>query len=110
MTRSTSRTSDGKAKGATTNPDGTKRHFVIEDVVEILEGDAKRIVLQLLRFSDGRLQYRFGYYVLSAKNELGDRWIWVRNTLQIYPEHLAVLLKMAGEKGWYPHPNPDSNY
>jgi hypothetical protein len=105
VARSTPRTSDGKTTGTTTKSDGTKRHFIIEEVAEIQEGEAKRIVLQLLKFSDGRLQYRFGYYVLSTKGESKDRWIWGRNTLQIFPEDLALLLKIASERGWYPKPS-----
>lgn len=105
MARSTARTHDGKAIGTATKSDGTKRKFIIEEVAEIHEGEAKRIVLQLLRLPGGRLQYRFGYYVLSTKGESKGRWIWGRNTLQIFPEDLAALLKIATERGWYPKPS-----
>ena len=104
MPRNTDKSSDGKPIGTTTKADGTKRHFVVEKVSTVMEGDTKRIVFQLLRHPDGRWQYRFGYYMLGAKDEWKDRWRWVRNTPQIFPEHLVLLLQQAASEGWYPNP------
>lgn len=105
MPRSTETTTAGKPIGTATKSDGTKKHFVVERVVEVMEGDFKRIVFQLLRLSGGRFQYRIGYYVLGTKNEWKDKWIWARSTPLVNPEHLAALLAQATRQGWYPSPS-----
>lgn len=62
----------------------------------------KLIYLQKLRHkSDNRIEYRFTYYMLSAKKgRMFNHWVFGQFSLMIPTKDLAHLLKKAQEAGW----------
>jgi hypothetical protein len=34
------------------------------------------VVLQLVRFDDGRKEIRLGYYIIGKKPKMRGRWVW----------------------------------
>ena len=102
MPRATEYTDEGKAKGSTISSDGTRSHFVVENYVEVNEGERKRLVFQCIKFTNGRRQYRLGYYTLGSKDEWKGKWRWARSTPLVNPDDFAKLLLQATEAGWYP--------
>lgn len=104
MARATPKNEDGNPIGIATKSDGKTQKFIVRKVVEEMEGDEKKLVLQLLEFSSGHQQYRLGYYVKGKSGDMRSKWIWARSAPMINPEHLESLLSKARMEGWYPTP------
>jgi len=61
---------------------------------------AKAIYLQKIRFlDDGRIEYRFAYYVIPRKGAK-DRWIFANRPLFVPPDILNSMLIEAREEHW----------
>jgi hypothetical protein len=84
--------------------DGTVRHFRIEDEIIRRQGnsDRKIIVLQKMRLiEEGRIEYRFGYYMIGMKPRAKGRWVWGQFCLLIPERDLTALLAEAERRGWF---------
>jgi hypothetical protein len=86
--------------------DGRKVYKTIEDEIVLVEKSStvhkKLIYFQKLRFEeDGRLQYRFTYYMLGFKAGLRrGRWVFGQYSLMIDPKDLSWLLRTARKRRW----------
>jgi hypothetical protein len=87
--------------------DGRRLYKTIEDEIVLVEKSKKRhikklIYFQKLRFEeDGRLQYRFTYYMLGFKaGPSRGRWVFGQYSLMIDPKDLTWLLKAARKRKW----------
>ncbi len=90
----------GKRRTITTI-DGTKVHLVIKDEIVVPSGAEKLIYLQKLQFEeDGRIEYRFTYYMRGFKPSRKGRWVFGQYSLMIPEEELHRLLTEARRRGW----------
>ncbi len=60
----------------------------------------KKLVLQQVRFTDGKQQLRLGYYVLGQTGDRKDSWIWGRNAPFLDASELQELVGEAKKNGW----------
>jgi hypothetical protein len=75
--------------------------YKIEDEIIEPQGKGKLIYLQKTRFrDDGRVEYRFTYYVIARKGRVRGHWVFGRNSLFLPETELARLLARAREKEW----------
>lgn len=80
---------------------GRKIHLVVEDEIIIPQGTGKLIYFQKLQFEeDGRIEYRFTYYMLGQKPSRRGRWVFGQYSLMIPRRELAILLRRARARGW----------
>jgi len=92
-------------RSAHTAIDGRKVHRVVEDEVKLRQRSArhsKLIYFQQIRCEeDGRLEYRFTYYMLGVKpGPRRGRWVFGQYSLMLPPRELGRLLKKARKRGW----------
>ena len=83
---------------------GQRVKLVIEDEIVRRQSTApnKAIVFQKIRFEeDGRVEFRFGYYMIGRKAGAKGRWVWGQYALLIPKRDLRYLLKKAQSKGWF---------
>ena len=83
---------------------GTKRHMVIEDEILHKQHNAPRklISFQRIRMEEkGRIEYRFGYYMIGVKPGAKGRWVWGQFCLLIPEKDLKSVMKKAEKKGWF---------
>ena len=81
--------------------DGTRITTTIVDQIVAEQGSGKLVYLQMIRFPDGHLEYRFTYYVMARKGtHKGKGWVFGRNSLVVPAIQLDALLKGAKEKSW----------
>jgi hypothetical protein len=84
--------------------DGRKIAMVVEDEIhreQASSRNGKLIYFQKLRFEeDGRLEYRFTYYMLGLKSGARGRWVFGQYSLLIPAEDLAWFLSEARKRGW----------
>jgi len=88
-----------------TGIDGSTIHKTVEDEIVLRQRTArheKLIYFQKLRFEeDGRLEYRFTYYMLGFKpGARQGRWVFGQYSLMVPPKDLGRLLKEARKRGW----------
>jgi len=63
--------------------------------------DEKRIYLQKIIHDDGRLEYRFTYYMRGVKpGKRKGTWVFGQYSMMIPRRELALLLKKARVLGW----------
>ena len=74
---------------------------ILDEIIEP-QGSEKLVYLQLIRFPDDHLEYRFTYYVRARKGpHKGVAWVFGRNSLVVPPAELKVILEKARtEKHW----------
>jgi hypothetical protein len=75
-------------------------YTVLDEITEE-QGDSKRIYVQKTQFKDdGRIEYRFTYYVIARKGKVQGSPVFGRNSPFIPTVQLASLLSKARAKGW----------
>lgn len=75
--------------------------YKVEDEIVEPQGDTKLVYVQKIRFKDdGRLEYRFTYYVIARKGKVLGRWVFGKNSLFVPTEQLSKLLDKARMKNW----------
>jgi len=82
---------------------GEVRYFRIEDQISHLESGSsdKVICFQKVRWEhNGRVQFRFGYYMLGVKSGAKGRWVWGQYALFIPKRDLKALIRKAEKRGW----------
>jgi hypothetical protein len=90
----------GKRRRITTIT-GRKIHLSVTDEIVVPQGSRKLIYFQKLRFEeDGRLEYRFAYYMLGHKPGRRGRWVFGQYCLMIPRRELTMLLRKARARGW----------
>ena len=63
--------------------------------------DEKRIYLQRIKHDDGRIEYRFTYYMLGFKHgKTKGKWVFGQYSIMIPQRELSYLLKNAKIEGW----------
>ena len=82
---------------------GKPVHLTIEDEISRIQStaDHKVITFQKVRFEDGRVEFRFGYYMIGVKEGARGRWVWGQFALLIPPADLKALLKEANKRKWF---------
>ena len=98
--------------GRSRTPSGRVLKYEIEKTIELLVGpaDRKKLVLQKVRYTDGREQLRLGYYVKGSEKDLSDKtgksrkptekWIWGQNAPFLDLAQFAKIVEDARAVGW----------
>lgn len=76
----------------------------IEDEIARFQSTARHKVIcfQKIRFEkDGRIEFRFGYYMIGVKAGAKGRWVWGQYALLIPKKDLLALLREAKSRGWF---------
>lgn len=85
------------------NINGAVRYFSVEDEICRLQSGAPNKVIcfqKVRREHDGRVQFRFGYYMLGVKPGAKGRWVWGQYALFIPRSDLKTLIQKAEKRGW----------
>jgi hypothetical protein len=87
-----------------TSIDGKKSSFIVEDeIIREQEGSIHRKLIYLQKIKhepDGRLEYRFTYYMEGLKGRTKGRWVFGQYSLMIPQRDLTWLLNQARKKEW----------
>lgn len=84
-------------------PGGGHFYFTIVDEIHIAQSNlpTKRIYLQRIKFeSDGRVEFRLGYYIIGKKPAMRGRWVWGQFATMIPVSDFLRITRMAKRKGW----------
>jgi hypothetical protein len=61
----------------------------------------KTIVLQKIRHeTDGRIEYRLGYYMIGVKPRMAGKWTWGQYATLIPARGFRALIKQAERRDW----------
>lgn len=84
-------------------PDGEVFHFEIVDEVRKFQDDSKTkiIVLQLIKFDDGKKEIRLGYYIIGKKPKMRGRWVWGQYAALMPAQIFHSVIQQATKKGWF---------
>jgi hypothetical protein len=93
----------GKRGKAVMPPDRRVLRFTITDEVRSF-ADSRRtkvVVLQLVRFDDGRKEVRLGYYIIGKKPKMRGRWVWGQYATFMLTRVFQSLIRKAIERQWF---------
>lgn len=83
--------------------DGTPERFTIVDEIRRRQSSArsKTIVLQKIRrASNGRIEFRLGYYMIGVKPRMAGKWTWGQYATLIPARDLKALITRARQREW----------
>jgi len=91
--------------GKTTKTKGVDGHpveftVVDEDIFIAPSNPGKAFCLHKIEHSDGRVEFRIGYYMIAHKPRMRGRWVWGQYAPIMTSEELALIFKHACQKGW----------
>jgi len=83
-------------------PDRSRLSFTIVGEIHFAQSGAphKQIYLQRLRFDDGRIQLRLGYFKIGKKKRMRGRWVWGQYATMLPVADFRRIIKKARRKGW----------
>ena len=83
-------------------PEGGHFRFTIVDEFHIKQTKlpTKLIYLQKIKFdSDGRIEYRLGYYVIGKRPVMRGRWVWGQFATMIPLRDFRRIVRKAKSRG-----------
>lgn len=82
---------------------GERMKFEVIDEIRRFQSSlpSKTIVLEKIRFEDGRIELRLGYYIIGKKPKMLGRWVWGQYATLLPVEDLAALVGEARRRGWF---------
>jgi len=88
-------------KGSLIDIDGNLVKFEIEKYVELTHSSnkEKKLVLQKLKFENGKKELRFGYYVIGRKPKMIGKWVWGQYSPFISQKDFHKLIEKARKTG-----------
>jgi len=110
--RNTEVSDRGLKIGRSKTSSGNVLKYEIEKTIELVVGYAgrKKLVLQKVRYIDGREQLRLGYYVKGTEKVPSDKtgkvrkptdnWVWGRNAPFLDMDQFARIVEEARSAGW----------
>ena len=60
----------------------------------------KAFAIYKLQHSDGRVQFRLGYYMIAHRPRMKGKWAWGQYATMMTPKEMAVIFERAKKKGW----------
>lgn len=84
-------------------PEGGLFRFTIVDEFHIKQTKlpTKLIYLQKIKFdSDGRIEFRLGYYVIGKRPAMRGRWVWGQFATMIPLGDFRRVVRKARNRGW----------
>ena len=82
---------------------GERHYFTILDELRRRQSTAahKTIVLQKIRHeTDGRIEFRLGYYMIGVKPRMAGRWTWGQHATLIPAKDFRALIRQAHQRKW----------
>ena len=83
-------------------PNGKHFCFTITGEIHIEQTGKpdKLIYLQRLKFEDGRVELRLGYYIIGKKPARRGRWVWGQYATMIPVADFRRIINRAERRGW----------
>jgi hypothetical protein len=74
---------------------GNKMHYSVidEDVFVAPSNSEKAFALHKLKFSDGREEYRIGYYMIAKKPRVRGKWAWGQFAPMMTKEEMKIIFE-----------------
>jgi len=60
----------------------------------------KALCVHRLRFDDGHIELRIGYYMIGKKGRGRGKWLWAQFAPMLRAADLQHLCQIAQQKGW----------
>jgi hypothetical protein len=76
-------------------------YTVIDEVVFLAEANPnKSFAIHKLEFSDGREEFRIGYYMIAHRPRVRGKWAWGQYAPMMTKDDMAAIFKHAKARGW----------
>ena len=84
------------------NIHGVTVSYTVEDEIHRRQGDdgGKVLVLQRLRWNDGRDELRLAYYMIGQRGRSRGRWVFGQYAAMLPPDDFRWLVDEARVRGW----------
>jgi hypothetical protein len=74
-----------------------------EELIPASSNPEKLFCLHKLRHSDGREEYRIGYYMIAHKPRMKGKWSWGQYAPIMTAQEMAEIWNRVFAKGWIQH-------
>ncbi|MBI3538287.1 MAG: hypothetical protein HY070_12115 [Chloroflexi bacterium] len=84
-------------------PDGKRLRFEITGEIRKFQSDlsSKIIVLERVRFDDGRIELRLAYYIIGKKPRMQGKWVWGQYATFLPAGDFAAVVNEAQKLRWF---------
>ena len=91
--------------GKTSTLKNIKNHPMVyevvdEDVFLAPANPNKAFALHRLKFTDGREEFRIGYYMIAERPRVKGKWAWGQYAPMMTKEDMAAIFRRLRVKGW----------
>jgi hypothetical protein len=73
---------------------------VDEDVFIAASNPNKAFAIHNLKFTDGREEFRIGYYMIARRPRAKGKWAWGQYAPMMTKEDMALIFGRVKAKGW----------
>jgi hypothetical protein len=73
---------------------------VDEDVFVAPTNSDKAFAIHKLKFSDGRTEFRIGYYMIAQRPRVKGKWAWGQYAPMMTKEEMAEIFSRVKAKRW----------
>jgi hypothetical protein len=84
------------------NINGQPVSYLVEDEIQRLQSgdEGKLLVLQRLKWNDGRRELRLAYYMVGRRGRAKGQWVFGQYAAMLPPEDFVALVREARKRGW----------